>query len=83
MKIVPLLPTALSKLTPIDRLKYKAIVIADMHSHGIVEAFVNQHINCSNSFAWKSRFRFCWLKDLDILMIQHCSGMNGTKNRRS
>lgn len=78
--------TVFSKLTPVDRLKYKAIVIADMHSLGVVETFVGQRVSSATSFLWQNQLRFCWVRDLDNLMIQHCSGMlnvldnGGSKN---
>lgn len=63
-----------SNLTHSDRLKFKTIIIADVHARDVVDLFVEHHINDARQFQWLSRLRFHWLKEVDNISIEHYSG---------
>lgn len=63
-----------SPLAAADRLKFRAIIVSDVHKRDVLDAFVLQHVVSAEHYLWRCQLRFHWIKDTDNLHIAHCSG---------
>lgn len=68
-----------TNLTNAERLKFKAIIITDIHRRDSVDKFVQENVMDAKQFQWISQLRFYWLKEFDSLYIAHCSGREECK----
>ncbi|XP_071441594.1 dynein axonemal heavy chain 10 [Hetaerina americana] len=63
-----------SNLSKNERKKFNTILIIDVHARDIVEDLVRDSISDAQEFEWESQLRSYWVKSLDNLMVQQCTG---------
>ncbi|XP_043489632.1 dynein axonemal heavy chain 10 [Polistes fuscatus] len=61
-------------LTNNDRKKLDALLTIDVHIRDIIEGFVRDSIIDPMEFEWESQLRFYWIRDLDNMWINQCTG---------
>ncbi|XP_031370853.1 dynein heavy chain 2, axonemal [Apis dorsata] len=54
-----------SDLTHLDRLKFKAIVVLEIHARDVIEKMYRANCKDVSAFEWLSQLRFYWDKDID------------------
>lgn len=66
--------TVCSNLSNAERLKFRAIIITDIHGRDLIDKFIQENVMDAEQFQWISQLRFYWLKEFDSLYVAHCSG---------
>ncbi|KZC12413.1 Dynein heavy chain 2, axonemal [Dufourea novaeangliae] len=58
-----------SDLSRLDRLKFKAIVVIEIHARDVVEKMYRSNCKDVSEFEWLSQLRFYWDKDIDDCIV--------------
>ncbi|KAK2587900.1 hypothetical protein KPH14_003996 [Odynerus spinipes] len=61
-------------LTNNDRKKLDTLLTIDVHIRDIIEGFVTDSIMSATEFEWESQLRFYWVRDLDNVWMNQCTG---------
>ncbi|XP_012153483.1 dynein heavy chain 2, axonemal kl-2 [Megachile rotundata] len=56
-------------LTRLDRLKFKAIVVIEIHARDVIETMYRANCKDVSAFEWLSQLRFYWDKDIDDCIV--------------
>nr|XP_012223058.1 PREDICTED: dynein heavy chain 2, axonemal-like [Linepithema humile] len=57
-------------LTKLDRLKFKAIVVIEIHARDVIELMYKMNCKDVTAFEWLSQLRFYWEKDIDNCIVR-------------
>ncbi|XP_076632445.1 dynein heavy chain 2, axonemal kl-2 [Colletes latitarsis] len=57
------------KLSHLDRLKFKAIVVIEIHARDVIEKMYRANCKDVSAFEWLSQLRFYWDKDIDDCIV--------------
>ncbi|XP_078053365.1 dynein heavy chain 2, axonemal kl-2 [Augochlora pura] len=58
-----------SDLNKLDRLKFKAIVVIEIHARDVIEKMYKSNCKDVAAFEWLSQLRFYWDKDIDDCIV--------------
>ncbi|XP_076240945.1 dynein heavy chain 2, axonemal kl-2 [Calliopsis andreniformis] len=58
-----------SDLSHLDRLKFKAIVVIEIHARDVIEKMYRTSCKDVSAFEWLSQLRFYWDKDIDDCIV--------------
>ncbi|XP_076651590.1 dynein heavy chain 2, axonemal kl-2 [Halictus rubicundus] len=58
-----------SDLSKLDRLKFKAIVVIEIHARDVIEKMYKANCKDVSTFEWLSQLRFYWDKDIDDCIV--------------
>ncbi|XP_053977121.1 dynein axonemal heavy chain 2 [Hylaeus volcanicus] len=58
-----------SDLNRLDRLKFKAIVVIEIHARDVIEKMYRANCKDVSAFEWLSQLRFYWDKDIDDCIV--------------
>ncbi|XP_076295130.1 dynein heavy chain 2, axonemal kl-2 [Lasioglossum baleicum] len=58
-----------SDLSKLDRLKFKAIVVIEIHARDVIEKMYRNNCKDVSAFEWLSQLRFYWDKDIDDCIV--------------
>ncbi|KAL6445588.1 hypothetical protein ACFW04_000847 [Cataglyphis niger] len=59
-----------SDLSKLDRLKFKAIVVIEIHSRDVIEKMYRMNCKDVSAFEWLSQLRFYWDTDVDDCIVR-------------
>ncbi|KAF7401616.1 hypothetical protein HZH68_007436 [Vespula germanica] len=59
-----------SDLNYLDRLKFKAIVVIEIHARDVIEKMYKNNCKDVAAFEWLSQLRFYWEKDIDNCIVR-------------
>ncbi|KAL2735253.1 dynein axonemal heavy chain 2 [Vespula squamosa] len=59
-----------SDLNNLDRLKFKAIVVIEIHARDVIERMYKNNCKDVAAFEWLSQLRFYWEKDIDNCIVR-------------
>ncbi|XP_046821789.1 dynein axonemal heavy chain 2 [Vespa crabro] len=59
-----------SDLSNLDRLKFKAIVVIEIHARDVIERMYKNNCKDVAAFEWLSQLRFYWEKDIDNCIVR-------------
>ncbi|XP_043512192.1 dynein axonemal heavy chain 2 [Frieseomelitta varia] len=57
------------ELTNLDRLKFKAIAVIEIHARDVIEKMYRANCKDVSAFEWLSQLRFYWDKDVDDCIV--------------
>ncbi|XP_025155769.1 dynein heavy chain 2, axonemal [Harpegnathos saltator] len=58
------------ELSKLDRLKFKAIVVIEIHARDVIERMYKMNCRDVSDFEWLSQLRFYWEKDIEDCIVR-------------